>query len=99
MQTFVFLLQTCAFPTLCAVCLVEETAKRGWRAPGWWSLRDWGAWLSMHEPASSPFTWRVPGTWGTPSTKTQQHMSEVLLVHHSVSQRPEDKVPHLSEAL
>lgn len=23
-----------SFPTLCAVCLIEETAKSGWRAPG-----------------------------------------------------------------
>ena len=43
MQTFVFLLQICAMPTLCAVPLMEEAAKSGWRAPGWWESVGLGA--------------------------------------------------------
>ena len=42
-QTFIFLLQICAMPTLCAVPLMEEAAKSGWRAPGWWESVGLGA--------------------------------------------------------
>ncbi|GAB5582694.1 superfast myosin heavy chain isoform X2 [Prionailurus iriomotensis] len=33
----------CAMPTLCAVPLMEEAAKSGWRAPGWWESVGLGA--------------------------------------------------------
>lgn len=55
--------------------------------------------MRVHEPASSPFTQRDPGAWGTPLLKPSSTSNKGLLVHHSVFQRPADKVPHLSEEL
>lgn len=98
-QTFIFLIQMCALPTLRAVSLSEETAKSlagEHKAGGVYRTgRPSCECRSLPPPLVLGRIWER----GAPFTKPQQCVSEVLQVSHLVSQRLGDKVPCRSKVL